>query len=291
MAARSKTMERFIWQTERWLAMPDMTSEIGQALEKIQSLRRRIFEFKKYPWFEDVQRDAFLNELVYSWEIEDVHLGLTEEKVLMAFTGQQDSFTGRCLNFVRSSDTLTPEAILRMHNELFPRLEKGFRTCSVGVGASEERLVYLAPPAEEVPKLLEELCHIHCDESADMHLRAAYSHIVVALIHPFSDGNGRAARLVAMRTVSDIFVDISKFIYLFRPRYYEELQKISICMNINNCLYFLLMKYCEAYHEMLRNLSNFEKYLMIHNIDFTNVDDMKNKISWDDANETQYALF
>ena len=132
-------MERFIWQTERWLAMLDMTSEIGQALEKIQFLRRRIFEFKKYPWFEDVQRDAFLNELVYSWEIEDVHLGLTEEKVLMAFTGQQDSFTGRCLNFVRSSDTLTPEAILRMHNELFPRLEKGFRTCSVGVGTSGRR--------------------------------------------------------------------------------------------------------------------------------------------------------
>ena len=284
-------MKRFIWQNEGWLAMPVMTPEIGQALEKLESLKRRIFEYKKYPWFEDVQQEAFLNELFYSWEIEDLHLGLTDEKVHLAFTGQQDSFAGRCLGFVRSSGILTPDAIVRMHNDIFPRLEKGIRKCCVGVGSSEEHLVYLAPPAEEVPKLLEELCNIICDESIDIHLRAAFSHIVIAIIHPFSDGNGRAARLIAMKTLSDIFIDISKFIYLRRSRYYEELQKISMCMNINSCLYYLIMVYCEACYEMLRNLYNFEKYLMIHNTDFTNFDDMKTKISWDDDNTTQYVWF
>ena len=59
--------------------------------------------------------------------------------------------------------------------------------------------VYLPPPTEEVPHLLEDLAAWLTHASADPPalVRAALAHIMMAAIHPFADGNGRTARIVA----------------------------------------------------------------------------------------------
>ena len=58
--------------------------------------------------------------------------------------------------------------------------------------------VYL-PPTEEVPDLLEDLAAWLAQASLDppVLVRAALAHVMMAAIHPFADGNGRAARIVA----------------------------------------------------------------------------------------------
>jgi Fic family protein len=59
--------------------------------------------------------------------------------------------------------------------------------------------VYLPPPIEEVPHLLEDLAAWLAQASSDppVLVRAALAHVMTAAIHPFADGNGRTARIVA----------------------------------------------------------------------------------------------
>lgn len=57
--------------------------------------------------------------------------------------------------------------------------------------------VYLPPPAEEVPALLDELCRWLAEADAPAPVAAAIAHVSLAGIHPFRDGNGRAARILA----------------------------------------------------------------------------------------------
>lgn len=57
--------------------------------------------------------------------------------------------------------------------------------------------VFTPPDADSVPRLVRELCRQM--ERMDDHpaVKAAWAHVALAAIHPFGDGNGRAARVVA----------------------------------------------------------------------------------------------
>ena len=59
--------------------------------------------------------------------------------------------------------------------------------------------IYLPPPTEEVPRLLDDLAAWLAEASLDppVLVRAALAHVMVAAIHPFAGGNGRTARIVA----------------------------------------------------------------------------------------------
>lgn len=57
--------------------------------------------------------------------------------------------------------------------------------------------VFLPPPGAEVLGLVDEACRIMEERSAHPAVAAAWIHLAVAAIHPFKDGNGRAARVLA----------------------------------------------------------------------------------------------
>ncbi|MFZ5470108.1 MAG: Fic family protein [Myxococcota bacterium] len=57
--------------------------------------------------------------------------------------------------------------------------------------------IFLPPPGEEVPPLVDEACRFMEGFVGHPALAAAWIHIAVAAIHPFSDGNGRVARILA----------------------------------------------------------------------------------------------
>lgn len=59
------------------------------------------------------------------------------------------------------------------------------------------RQVYLPPQAEEVPRLTDELCDWLTATNESAPVAAALAHVWLAGIHPFRDGNGRTARIVA----------------------------------------------------------------------------------------------
>jgi Fic family protein len=57
--------------------------------------------------------------------------------------------------------------------------------------------VYLPPPGERVDELLEEAAAQMRATETHSALAAAWIHVAVAAIHPFADGNGRSARILA----------------------------------------------------------------------------------------------
>lgn len=65
------------------------------------------------------------------------------------------------------------------------------------VSASSGELRFSPPPASDVDGLLDDACQIAAE--ADWHpaILSGWLHVAVAAIHPFADGNGRTARIVA----------------------------------------------------------------------------------------------
>lgn len=93
---------------------------------------------------------------------------------------------------------LKPSLILKLHRVLLDRLSLYagvYRPASVTIGGSR----HSPPPADAVPEFVEELCdyvNSNWAHKSAVHL-AAYILWRMNWIHPFSDGNGRTARIVS----------------------------------------------------------------------------------------------
>lgn len=59
------------------------------------------------------------------------------------------------------------------------------------------QLVFLPPAPEHVPELVDSACSVMQEGFDHPAIGAAWFHIAVAAIHPFTDGNGRASRVLA----------------------------------------------------------------------------------------------
>lgn len=143
---------------------------------------------------------------------------------------------------------LTPEWLKQKHAVLMRDLELEdhvvageYRTVQVGVGN------YRGAPSEDVDYLVERLCswineiieQAERNNSLDQRFflsffAATLSHIYVAWIHPFGDGNGRTARLVEAailansQTVPWVSTTVlSNYYNKTKPRYYSRLDAAS----------------------------------------------------------------
>ena len=95
--------------------------------------------------------------------------------------------------------------LLRLHgiamNGLMPGGKAGaLRTGAIYIVDQDEKLKYTGPGARYVRKKLDELLGWLNSESKNIHpcIASAILHYQLVSIHPFADGNGRAARLATM---------------------------------------------------------------------------------------------
>jgi len=115
----------------------------------------------------------------------------------------------RAINFIKeaASDTLTPDLLLEMHALLTDGTLDDQRSCGRFQQPGEARVsvvdwhsgevVFSPPPAEQIPERIERMCAFANDgERSFTHplVQAILLHFWLAYIHPFVDGNGRAAR-------------------------------------------------------------------------------------------------
>lgn len=97
------------------------------------------------------------------------------------------------------------------------------------------KIVYEGPDAELVPQLMKELAESigRPDASVPVLIRAAMAHLNLAMIHPFSDGNGRMARalqtlvLAKDGTIAPPFSSIEEYVGRVREPYYAVLAKVG----------------------------------------------------------------
>lgn len=148
-------------------------------------------------------------------------------------------------------------AHLILSANLLPKDQQGFiRTNPMFVINSDDRIEYVAAePAKvttELDKLFNDIELLQNKEldPFEVFYFAAYIHLVFVKIHPFQDGNGRAARLLEKWFLIEKLgnkataVQLEKNYYKNLEKYYFNIKKLAIeyeALDYAKCLDFLLM--------------------------------------------------
>lgn len=122
--------------------------------------------------------------------------------------------------------------LLEAHRVLMAGLidEAGvYRRGGVGVMAGD-RVIHLAPPAQRVPTLMDDLLRWLATSDAHPLVTSSVFHYEFEFIHPFADGNGRMGRLwqtLILTRWHPLFADIpvESLVFAHQAEYYEALQE------------------------------------------------------------------
>jgi len=118
-----------------------------------------------------------------------------------------------------------------------------FRRGEEGVFHGDE-CIFMAPPAQYVPQLMEELFAWMKEVAREIHLSSIF-HYEFVFIHPFSDGNGRMARLwhtAILYRWKPIFeyIPIESQIEKFQDDHYEAIAKCHVAGESTLFIEFML---------------------------------------------------
>jgi len=122
----------------------------------------------------------------------------------------------------------------------------------------KEKVHFKAPPSDIVPKEMTNFIKWFNDtapgskkEIRHAPIRAAISHLYFESIHPFGDGNGRIGRAIAEKALSQgigrpVMLSLSKIIESNKKKYYAELEKAQLSMEIDSWVKYFIETIIEA---------------------------------------------
>ncbi len=137
-----------------------------------------------------------------------------------------------------------------------------FRKGEEGV-FSGDKCIFMAPPASLVPELMEQLFSFMNEQREEVHqlIMSAVFHYEFVFIHPFSDGNGRMARLwhtALLYNWKPIFeyIPIESQIEKFQEDYYDAIAKCHINGDSNFFIEFMLEQIDKVLDELLEQVKS-----------------------------------
>ena len=229
----------------------------AEILEAIETFERRRYFARQLvpPGYERHFKDqARFSSVHTSTAIEGIQLDAREAQLVMIHgsSGQPDEqATKNCEDAYMLLEELATDRFLKIDQGLIRVLntilqqglttaeaeEKGrYRTSGCIVQDSETREVrYVAPPPEWIPGLMDDLVERLPQWIADDPpvVAAAKVHFAMISIHPFRDGNGRTARLLADLVLwltgraADGMISISPELLNRRQDYYDMLHSVQ----------------------------------------------------------------
>ena len=121
-----------------------------------------------------------------------------------------------------------------------------FRHGGVGV-YSEKGLIHMAPPAERVPGLINDLFEWIKKAKDHLLIRSCVFHYEFEFIHPFSDGNGRTGRLwqsLILGQLHPLFehLPVENMVYANQETYYNAIQASSKAADSGPFIDFMLQE-------------------------------------------------
>jgi len=231
------------------------THKIVRLLARIAAAREVILNSPLIPkWEVSLRREAIIHSAHSSTSIEGNRLSL--EQVSKLAQGREITATRKdkqeVLNYLDvlrnieklvKSNAITTNDIFKMHRlvtkDTLERSEDcgAFRTRYVVVGNRVTGEVFFRPPKnEDVPTLVQDLvAWLNSDNAKELDpvLEAGITHYEFVRIHPFVDGNGRTARVLATWILYKRGFDTKQFFALDdyydsdRPAYYRTLQSVN----------------------------------------------------------------
>lgn len=237
------------------IATPPTGPDLAARLEQLDDLHRRLGEelTRPGPWMGTLRRLVRSIAVESSTAIEGFHVSHDEAMSLVSGTAAAppgDENRLAVASYARAMEHVAVMAddpgfawsdrvVLDLHFDAcrFQRdkLPGRWRDGPVGIVRGDGRVVYQAPPAEQVPALMHEVVDWleHGDRDAHVAIRAAMAHLHVAAVHPFRDGNGRVARiaqsLVLARDgiVAPEFASIEQYLGERTTEYYRVLRRVN----------------------------------------------------------------
>ena len=121
-----------------------------------------------------------------------------------------------------------------------------FRRGEVGV-FSEERLEHMAPPADRVPFLIDDLFEWLKQAKDHLLIRSCVFHYEFEFIHPFSDGNGRMGRLWQSLILGRLhplfeYLPVENMVYANQEAYYNAIQHSTATADSGPFIEFMLQE-------------------------------------------------
>ncbi len=232
---------------------PRLTSKLESQLDELNELRRElgIEVTTRSRWMGSLRREVRASSIESSTSIEG--FSVSPEEALALTSGRQtpdedddDSQAvacyGRAMDHVGTmaidpSFRWVDRVILDLHFDAchFQRdRDPGlWRTGPIGVTAANGELEYRGPDGDTVVDLMDEVVAwlAEGDLGVDVVVRAAMAHLHVVSVHPFRDGNGRAARIVQSLVLargglgSPEFFSIEEYLRDHIQDYYAILRK------------------------------------------------------------------
>lgn len=243
--------------------MLNLVSTISSKLEKIDS-------------YKNLSRMPILRR---NNKIESIHASLAIEANSLTIGQVRDVINGKLVlgeqreiqevknafaayERVIDTDPYSMEKLKEMHGVMTFALvnESGkFRRGNEGV-FDGDRCIFIAPPPNMVESLMESLFEWIKSNKDDVHplILSSVFHYEFVFIHPFSDGNGRMARLWQNCILSkwkEIFeyMPIETQIKKYQQEYYEAISKSHISGNCNEFIEFMLKMIDGTLDELLIN--------------------------------------
>jgi Fic family protein len=195
-----------------------LTGVATTALARIDELRARLYAQGPLPrvWIGRTRRDLEAEATAASTILEGVAVTVDEARRILAgdkpvgvskadaalVAGYRDAMHLVLARADATEFSWHPELLLAVHHRVLAgahsrgagRLREGQNWVSNRASGAR---IYLPPPADAVPGLVEQLCAwVNASEEPPA-VQAALVHISLVGIHPFKDGNGRTARIAA----------------------------------------------------------------------------------------------
>ena len=142
-----------------------------------------------------------------------------------------------------------------------------FRQGEEGVFNGEE-CIFMAPPVRLVPQLMEELFEWMERSRGEVHplVLSAVFHYEFVFIHPFSDGNGRMARLWHTALLTEwkpvfAYIPLESQIEKFQEAYYQSIAECHVSGKSNAFIEFMLGQTDQILENIIGRMNDGEENL------------------------------
>jgi Fic family protein len=223
-------------------------------LAAIDDLRGELRFFLREPrrWFGTLRRATIARAVQGSNSIEGYHASVedvaavmegeepleADEETRQAIAGYRDAMTYVLQLAAGPSMPSIDASLLKSLHFMMLKYDLSknpgqWRPGAIWVENHHGKQVYAAPDREEIEALATETLRGANEAGGPAIVRAAMAHLNLALVHPFSDGNGRMARclqsfvLASDGIVSPEFSSIEEYLGRNTPAYYDVLTDVA----------------------------------------------------------------